>query len=79
MKPHEMREMTSEELQQHHENLVDEMVNIRIKLAAKQLDNPLRVRELRKQIARSRAVLREKELGAQPGQTLANFRKESNA
>jgi large subunit ribosomal protein L29 len=79
MKSHEMREMTSEELQQLHDGLIDELVNIRIKLAAKQLDNPLRVRGLRKEIARSKSILREKEMGAQPGQTLASFRKETNA
>ena len=38
MKSHEMREMTSEELQQYHDGLIDELVNIRIKLAAKQRD-----------------------------------------
>jgi large subunit ribosomal protein L29 len=79
MKPHEMREMTAEELQQQHDSLIDELVNIRIKLAAKQLDNPLRVRELRKEIARCKSILREKELGAQPGQTLATLRKQTNA
>ena len=70
MKPHEMREMTTEELEMHHEGLIEELVNLKIKLAVKQLDNPLRVRGLRKEIARSRTVLREKELGAKPGETL---------
>ncbi len=70
MKPHEMREMTIDELRLHHDNLVEEFVNLKIKLAVKQLDNPLRVRGLRKEIARSRTVLREKELGAKPGETL---------
>jgi len=68
MKPHDMREMTQDELQQHHDTLMDELVNIRIKLAAKQLDNPLRIRVLRKEIARSKTVLRQKQLGAKPGE-----------
>lgn len=77
MKPHEMREMTADELQQHHEGLVDELAGLKIKLAAKQLDNPLRIRILRKEIARTRTVLHEKSLGAQPGQTLAQSRTEA--
>ena len=77
MKPHEMREMTEEELQQHHETLAEELANIKIKLAAKQLDNPLRIRVVRKEIARAKTVLHEKSLGAQPGETLAHRRKEA--
>ena len=70
MKAHEMREMTADELQSHHDTLVEELVNLKIKLAVKQLDDPLRVRHLRKEIARSRTVLQEKVLGAAPGETL---------
>ena len=70
MKTHEMRDMTAAELLHHHNQLVEELVNIKIKLAVKQLDNPLRVRMLRREIARSQTVLREKELGAKPGERL---------
>ena len=70
MKAHEIREMTTEELRLHHEGLIEELVNLKIKLAVKQLDNPLRVRVLRKEISRSRTVLHEKELGAKPGEVL---------
>jgi large subunit ribosomal protein L29 len=70
MKPHEMRDMTLEELTVHLESLVDELANLKIKLSIKQLDNPLRVRELRHEIARANTVLREKQLGAKPGETL---------
>ena len=72
MKPHEMREMTLEELQQHHDTLVEEMVNLKIKLSVKQLDNPLRVREVRKEIARTKTILRDKMLGAKPGELSAS-------
>jgi len=68
MKPHEMREMTLDELQQHHDGLVEELVNLKIKLSVKQLDNPLRVRYLRREIARAKTVLRDKNLGARPGE-----------
>lgn len=70
MKSHEMREMTLEELEQHLDSIVDELANLQVKLAIKQLDNPLRVRELRREIARAKTVMREKNLGARPGQML---------
>lgn len=68
MKAHEMRDMTLEELQQHRDTLVEELANIKIKNAVKQLDNPLRVRTLRREIARANTVLHSKELGAKPGE-----------
>ncbi len=72
MKPHEMREMAEDELQQHHDGLVEELVHLKIKLAVKQLDNPLSVRYLRKEIARAKTVIRDKALGARPGQKLSD-------
>ena len=77
MKPHEMREMTLDELQQHHDSLLDDLVNLRIKLSVKQLDNPLRVRGLRREIARARTILRDKHLGAKPGEVQAQEATES--
>jgi large subunit ribosomal protein L29 len=70
MKAHDMREMTLDELQIHHDSLVDELVNLRIKLAMRQLDNPLRVRILSREVARAKTILREKRMGALPGETL---------
>ena len=71
MKPHDMREMTQDELQGHHDTLVGELVNLKIKLSVKQLDNPLRVREIKKEIARAKTILRDKMLGAKPGEVHA--------
>lgn len=68
MKTHDMRELTLDELQAHHDALVDELVNLRIKLAMRQVDNPLRVRHLRREVARAKTVLREKQMGALPGE-----------
>lgn len=79
MKAHEMREMTEDELQQQHDNLMDDVVNMRIKLAAKQLDNPLAIRKARKELAMANTILREKALGAKPGQTLAQVKNEGKA
>lgn len=70
MKAHEMREMTEVELQSHNDELVEEMANLRIKNAVKQLDNPLRLRGLRKEIARAKTIIRDKRMGAKPGEKL---------
>ena len=68
MTAHEMREMTTEELEHHRDGLIEEMINLRIKLAVKQLDNPLRVRIIRREVARANTVLTQKSRGAKPGQ-----------
>lgn len=71
MKPQDMRDMTREELQHHLDTLAEELGNLKIKLAVKQLDNPLRVRVLRKEVARAKTVLRAKDMGAKPGEVHA--------
>jgi large subunit ribosomal protein L29 len=68
VKSHDMRDMTLDELQTRHDEMLDELVNLRIRLPLKQVDNPLRVRMLRRDIARARTILREKALGAKPGE-----------
>jgi large subunit ribosomal protein L29 len=60
MKASDLRNMTETELKAHHETLVDELVNLRVKLSMRQLDNPLRVRALRKDIARVMTIMRQK-------------------
>jgi large subunit ribosomal protein L29 len=66
MKSGEMREMTVEELKLHHAQLVDELVHARLKLSMRQLDQPLQVRGLRREIARARTILQERSAGATP-------------
>jgi large subunit ribosomal protein L29 len=61
MKANDLRNMTESELKAHQETLVDELVNLRVKLSMRQLDNPLRVRTLRKDIARVMTVIRQKQ------------------
>ena len=77
MKPHEMREMTLDELTLHHDSLIEELVNLKMKLSMKQLDNPQRVPQLRREVARARTVLREKERGAKPGEMPAVSKREA--
>ena len=68
MKANDLRNMTESELKAHQETLVDELVNLRVKLSMRQLDNPLRVRTLRKDIARVMTVIRQKQGAASAAQ-----------
>ncbi|RNC63012.1 MAG: 50S ribosomal protein L29 [Candidatus Dichloromethanomonas elyunquensis] len=56
------RDMTDEELLKQIDGLKTELFNLRFQLATGQLDNPLRIREVRKGIARGKTILREREL-----------------
>ncbi|ABY92177.1 MAG: 50S ribosomal protein L29 [Caldanaerobacter subterraneus] len=63
MKAREIRELTNEELLQKLSDLKAELFNLRFQLATGQLDNPMRIRDVRKTIARIKTILRERELG----------------
>lgn len=63
MKTHEMKELTLDEVKLRLEDLIEEMGNLRIQKALGQLNNPLRIRIVRKEIAQMKTVLRENELG----------------
>ena len=63
MKAKEIRELTNEELIQKLSDLKAELFNLRFQLATGQLDNPMRIRDVRKTIARIKTILRERELG----------------
>ena len=65
MKPAEIRELSMAELNQKPADLRDELFNLRFQHAINQLDNPLRLQVVRKDIARVKTVIREKELKAQ--------------
>ncbi|CAM3974749.1 50S ribosomal protein L29 [Cohnella lubricantis] len=63
MKGSEFRNLTSVEIEQKVAGFKEELFNLRFQLATGQLDNPHRIRELRKEIARAKTILRERELG----------------
>ncbi len=63
MKPTELRELGAEELEAKLRTLKEELFNLRFQLAARQLDNPMRVRQVRKDIARVMTIQREQQLG----------------
>lgn len=64
MKVREIRELSNQELQQKLKDLKEELFNLRFQLATGQLDNPMRIREVRKTIARVKTIIRERELKA---------------
>jgi large subunit ribosomal protein L29 len=63
MKASDIRNLTTAEIEQKVAGFKEELFNLRFQLATGQLDNPTRIREVRKEIARAKTVLRERELG----------------
>lgn len=62
MKANKLRELTREELEKKADELKQELFNLRFQLATGQLDNTGRIREVKKDIARVKTVIREREL-----------------
>ena len=62
MKKEQMRELTKEELLQRRLEIEEELFNLRIQRSSKELDNPLRLRVLKREMARVNTILREDEL-----------------
>ena len=62
MKMKEITEMTTSELNQKVESLKEELFNLRFRLATGQLDNPMVIKEVKRNIARVKTVIREREL-----------------
>ncbi|EXX88963.1 50S ribosomal protein L29 [Paenibacillus darwinianus] len=63
MKASEFRNLTTAELEQKIAGFKEELFNLRFQLATGQLDNPTRIRDVRKEIARAKTIIRERELG----------------
>ena len=62
MKASEIRAMSTEELETKVKDLKAELFNLRFQLAINQLDNPMRISAVKKDIARVKTVLRQMEL-----------------
>ena len=62
MKNNKIREMSSEELDKELDELKKELFKVRFSLATNGLDNPVKIRELKKDIARIKTVQRQREL-----------------
>ena len=62
MNAKEIRELTVTELNDKLSKLKEELFNLRFQLAINQLDNPMRISAVKKDIARIKTVIREKEI-----------------
>jgi large subunit ribosomal protein L29 len=67
----ELRELPEDELQAKLTEAKEELFNLRFQLVTGQLDNPMRIKQVRKQVARILTVLRERELEALEAQPAA--------
>ena len=68
MKGRELKELRGANPQDLNEKLGDlkaELFNLRFQLATGQLENPIRIREVKKSIAQIKTILREEELRVQ--------------
>ena len=64
MKATELRDKTAEELEAELKKLKEELFALRFQHAVNQLDNPLRIKAVKKDIARVKTILRELELSS---------------
>jgi large subunit ribosomal protein L29 len=63
MKKAALKDLTKEELIQKRDELEEERFNLMMQKSAKEFDNPLRLRVIRREIARINTMLHEEELG----------------
>jgi large subunit ribosomal protein L29 len=59
-KTRDLRDLSSDELQAKTLDMKKEMFNLRVQQAMGQIENPMRLRILRKEIAQTKTVLKEK-------------------
>ncbi len=64
MKASELRNLSNEELGKKLKDLKAELFNLRFQLAINQLENPMRISAVKKDIARVQTILRQNELNA---------------
>ena len=62
MKLTELRRLTEQELLRECDDRMKELFNLRYQAGTEQLENPALIRETRREIARIRTLLREREL-----------------
>jgi large subunit ribosomal protein L29 len=58
----ELRQSSTQDLQAKVQDLKSELFNLRFQLATGQLENPMRIKEVKKSIAQIKTILREEEL-----------------
>ncbi len=64
MKANELKKLSSDDLHKRERELKEELFNLRFQLATGQLSNPQRIKECKRDIARVKTLLCERELHA---------------
>jgi large subunit ribosomal protein L29 len=67
MKPAELRAMSDEQLQLTLKDTVKNLFHLRIQSATERLETPSEIRKAKKDVARIKTLIRERELAAQKG------------
>ena len=67
MKAKQLHEMTTEELTSKVAELKGELFNLRFQLATGQLQNPMSIKQTKRDIAKEQTILREREIKAAAG------------
>ncbi len=71
MKIKDLREMTSEELVSRRRELKQDALSSRIQQASGQLENPARLKALRREVARMESIISERRLNLTPQKSAA--------
>lgn len=64
MKPAEIRQLSDDELKKRIQENEESLANLRFQKVLSQLENPMSIRHLRKDIARMKTILRERQAPA---------------
>ncbi len=66
-KPRELRDLPDDELRSRLESAKEELFNLRFQLATGQLDNPMRIKQVRHDVSRILTILGEREAAEETG------------
>jgi len=70
MKAKDIRDLTDAELASKEGELKEELFNLRFRLATGQLDNPLAIKAVKKDIARVKTIIRQRDIKKEMEQAL---------
>ena len=65
MKVKALRDLSTAELEKKVVDLKEELFNLRFQMATGQLENPMKIKEIRKDIAKAKTILRERDIKEQ--------------
>jgi large subunit ribosomal protein L29 len=63
MRARELKELTDDELQQREKEFIDQLFKLRFQHTLGQVENAMKLRNIRRDLARIKTILREKEAG----------------